>query len=285
MEYNSTIRNTNMKNDVSGIKVFRRGLRLLERLAEADQGIGVLELAQQLDLPASTMHRILRTFQQEGYVRQDEAKRYGLSTKILALARRFLQGIDLRDVAIPHLQGLRDNIGETTYLAIRDGCEAVPLEVFCSPSNVRVMALVGERWPLNSTAVGKVLLSAASDEELAALVTQTAPKKLTPHTLTSLRQLKAETERIRKDGYALDDQEYLLGVRCVAAPIVDGNGAVVAAIGIAAPVFRIEGPRIEVVAHAVQDAAAAVSAALRGASTTVRKQNPCIRAGKTKTTR
>jgi DNA-binding IclR family transcriptional regulator len=274
-----------LSNDMSGIKVFQRGLRLLELLAVADQGIGVLELAQRLDLPASTVHRILRTFQQEGYVRQDDAKHYGLSTKILALARRFLQGIDLRGVAIPHLQSLRDKIGETAYLAVRDGCEAVSLEVVCSPSNVRVMALVGDRWPLYSSAVGKVLLSAASDQELTAFVRQAAPKKLTPHTLTSLRQLRAEMTRIRKTGYALDNQEHVLGVRCGAAPIIDGNGAVVAAIGIAGPVFRIEGPRIKVVAQAIRETADAISAALCGDSTAVRKQTACVRAEKMRTTR
>jgi DNA-binding IclR family transcriptional regulator len=262
MEGDSTMRNH--KEDRQGVQVIRRGLRILDRLAESKGGLGIIKLAEMSELPPSTVHRVLQTFLEEGYIAQDESKRYTLGLKILSLARGFLNNLDLRRVAEPYLRELRDRTGETAHLVVRDGDAVLCLENVESSSNMRVTLPVGGHNPLYCTAVGKVFLVDFTDQELSSFLAKAPVKEYTAKTLTSLAGLKKEVARVRRQGYAVDDEEYEVGVRCIGAAVKDFDKKTIAGVGISGPAARIGDRKISVFGGHVVAAARGLSSAISG---------------------
>jgi len=254
----------NKPKDDYGVQVIRRGLKVLEKLAEAEGGIGVIELAGALNLSPGTTHRILQTFLDNGYVKQNESKKYEPGTKILKLAGDFLNGLDIKKQAEPYLKELRDKTGETAHLVIKYEDEVICLANAESPRAMRVTLPVGGHNPLYCTAVGKVFLAESSVQELSTCLKGERVKKYTPNTIISLTRLKREIEKIKNAGYALDDVEYEPGVRCIASVVKNFSGSAVAAIGISGPASRITKQGIKKFVDCVISAARRLSAAMGG---------------------
>lgn len=232
----------------------------LDHLSKSPEGLGIRELATALNLRKSTVHRILQTLFAAGFLRQDEAtEHYTLGPKILEISARFQTGLKFRRLARPHLEALRARSGETVFLSVLDGLDAVLIDIVNSAQPLRMVSELGTREPAHCTALGKVLLAGLTEEQLEALLHKHKLHKFTEHTLTSVTELKKELERVRAAGYAVDDQEFLNGVRCVSAPIKDSHGTTVAGISVSGPSFRIDSVRLSMLADAVQAAAISVS--------------------------
>lgn len=239
----------------------------LDRLSKSPDGMGVRELASALNLRKSTVHRILQTLFAAGFLRQEEAtEHYSLGPKILEIGARFQSGLKFRRLARPHLETLRALSGETVFLSVLDGVDAVLIDIVNSAQPLRMVCDVGTREPGHCTALGKVLLAGLNDEQLDVLFRRHRLHMFTERTLTNLSELKQELEHVRIASYAVDDQEFLNGVRCVAAPIKDSHGDTVAGLSVSGPSFRIDSTRLSMLTEAVQKAATAISEELGYAS-------------------
>jgi len=237
-----------------------RTLLILEAVAQREGGMSNADFSRKLKIPKSSASYILRTLEQYGYLRRDkEDGKYRLGMKVLTLSRAALSGVDVREVALPIMRHLVDQIHITTHLAILDHSEAVYVEKVEPQSFIRMDTWIGRRMEVHSTAVGKALLAYRDPKEQEAILRQRGLKKLTPHTITSLPKLMKELERVRQLGYAVDDEENSVGARCVGAPIfnsLDEVEASIASTGAIGTVTREDVPRI---AEALKDAARRIS--------------------------
>ncbi len=231
------------------VQAIERVSFILDILAQSPQGISVRQLSRKVNLPKGTAHRLLSSLAYFGYVRQNpETKDYSLGFKLVELGHRLLNQLDLRNEAKAFLVDLAGRTKETVHLVILDQGEIVYLdrvETEESSSVLRMVSKVGSRNPAHSTAVGKVLLAQLSEKELETLIKMKGLPKRTENTITDPVQLKEHLKSIDAQGYAVDDEENEGGIRCVAAPIRNEVGRVVAAISISGPTIRMTRDIIE----------------------------------------
>ncbi len=194
-----------------------RAFILLEHLADGGGSLSLSELGARSGLPMPTIHRLLRSLVNQGYVRQEPSRRYALGPRMIRLGE--LAGRMLGSWAIPRLNTLVDRFGETTNMAMLDGDAAVYVAQAPSPQSMRMFTEVGRMVTLHSTGVGKAILSMMPDQEVTALLSRTGMPSRTVHTITDPTAMLRSLQTVRKVGYALDDGEQELGVRCVAVPI------------------------------------------------------------------
>jgi len=248
-----------------------RALALLNRIAESpDEGATLTELAQQVGLPSSTAHRLLTTLEQERYVRFDhEGRLWSVGVQAFVTGCAFTKTRSLVGLARAHMRHLMEDSGETVNLAVEDEGEAVYLAQVECRQMMRVFARPGSRVPLHCSAVGKAILSAASDKTLSKILHQRGMPRLTVKTITSPSALRADLDRVRSAGYAIDDEEHAVGLRCIAAPIFGETGDCIGAASASGPTARIGEERIAQLGALVLKASQAISAEM-GAHT-VRK--------------
>jgi len=241
-----------------------RALALLNRVAEAQgEGATLTELAQQVGLPASTAHRLLTTLEQERYVRFDLAERsWSVGVQAFVTGCAFTKSRSLGALARPHMRLLMESTGETVNLAVEDDGEAVYLAQVECRQMMRAFARPGSRAPLHASAVGKAMLSTMSDKALARILHQRGMPRLTPKTITTPTALRAELEQVRASGYAVDDEEHAVGLRCIAAPIFDETGEAIAAISASGPMARVLEERVAPLGELVLETARGISAAM-----------------------
>lgn len=221
-----------------------RTLDLVEALSSAQGEISITRLAARTGLHVSTVHRLLATLLRRGYVRQNpETARYYLGSKLALLAEGAPRYTDLRRVARPVLRRLVDLANETSNLVVLEETSAVYIDQVECAQVVRLFTSTGNRVPLHCTGAGKVLLASLPPGEREALIDRLDFRVYTPRTLGSRGALTAALDSVRRNGYALDEEEYDAGVRCVAVPIADGNGGAIAAISISAPAHRLDRTR------------------------------------------
>lgn len=224
------------------VQSITRMFDVLEALALADEELTLTRLQAQLNLPAPTLHRLLQALVERGYVEQNgDSRRYGPGLKILEIAESAKRNsrFDLCRVVRPFLQRLTDESGESSNLVIRHNTEVIYVEQVSSPRSVRMFTEVGHRAPLYCTGAGKAILSCLSSDQLDAYVETVQLERLTPQTLGSADELVRELAAVRRQGFAIDNEEFETGVRCVAAPIVDSAGRCVAAISVSGPTTRM----------------------------------------------
>lgn len=225
----------------SAIQVIDRAARLLDLIAASDKSIPLKVLAIDASLHPSSAFRILASLATHGYVERDEAGRYRLGRKLLQLGGRVQVHVSLREDARPIMEALRDSLQETINLTVRDGNEVVYIErAITNKRMMRVEQVIGSRAPLHVTAVGKLFLGEESDQDFESYTRATGLKAFTPHTITKAEALRAECINAVKAQYAVDSEEAEPGVSCVAVPVRDHSGHVVAAISISAPTSRHE---------------------------------------------
>lgn len=250
----------------STINAVERTLRVIERLAEDPEGKGLVQLAGETDLPPSTAHRVLHTLCKAGYAAQEKASgRYRLTAKLLEVSRQGVVSRSLREAALAPLSHLRDETRESAHLAVLDQGLVVTVESFMSTERNLIECRVGERMPVHCSSVGKCLLAYLSETALSRLFGEITLTRHTPHTLCDTEGLQQDLATVRARGYALDWDEHEVGIRCMAAPVRDAAGKVVAAAGISGPSARITEETLPRLAQAVIDAADAISRAI-GAS-------------------
>ncbi|MGY2489202.1 IclR family transcriptional regulator domain-containing protein [Cupriavidus sp. CP313] len=248
-------------NPGDGTGAIEKAFDVLEAVGAAPDGLSQQELTAQLALPRTTIYRLLATLVTRGMLRRDPARKvYRLGFRCFEMARQAYTMPDLVAAAASEMRGLRDLTGETCYLATLDGLEVISLERCDGAHSERSAAALGQRKPLHCTSQGKAILSAMAGPARDAIVRDLSLKALTPLTITDRRRLNAELNITAARGYAIDDEEIVLGVRCVGAPIVDGQGAVRGAISIAGPAYRLTRERLELLGPEIAQAARRIGA-------------------------
>lgn len=222
------------------VQSVERVFRLLEHLADGGASLSISELAQRVDLPMSTIHRLLQALISQGYVRQEASRRYALGPRMIRLGDAASR--NLGAWVQPHLEQLVSEFGETTNMAMLEGTACVYVAQVASRQTVRMFTEVGRVVPLHSTGVGKALLSELGDDEVVEMLEHTGMASATAHTITAYPDMLAELGRIRDRGYAVDDGEQESGVRCIAVPIA--GLPFPAALSVSGPSSRIgpDGP-------------------------------------------
>lgn len=239
-----------------GTGALEKALDVLDLVGMSPEGVSQTVIAERLDLPRTTAYRLLATLVGRGLLRRDPLRKvYCLGFRCLEMARQAYAMPDLVASAALELRSLRDLTGETTYLATLDGREVISLERCDGAHSERSAAVLGQRKPLHCTSQGKAMLSAMPDAARDALVAELMLKPLTPLTITDRRRLQAELRITKARGYAIDDEEIVLGVRCVGAPIVDTAGEVRGAISVAGPAYRLTRERLELLGPELAEAA------------------------------
>lgn len=243
------------------VRALLRGLALLELVA-SDRDPSLSALARRARLPVSTTHRLLETLRRRGFVQAVGDGHYRLGVRAFEVGMSFLRSHGLPEVARPVMADLVDRVKETTNLAVRDGPEAVYILQVESERMLRLFAQPGARHPLYCTGVGKVLLAWEPEDHVRALLGAGPLPRFTPRTLTDPDAVLRELRTVRARGYAVDREERESGVRCVAAPVRDASGRVVAALSVSAPASRLPHRRIPQVAALVVSAAHRISRGL-----------------------
>ena len=190
------------------------------------------------DLPKATLLRFLGTLSALGYVCRDDADRYSLTLKLFSISSRALQHSDLIAKARPFAQQLCQSLGETVHMGILEGDRAVYVLKEESSYTLRMYSRIGKTIPLYCTAIGKIFLSQMGEDELKTYLGSHVLKPYTTHTVGSVEALRDQLELIRRRGWSIDDQEHEDSVMCLASPIRDYTGQVVAAMSVSWPIFR-----------------------------------------------
>jgi IclR family acetate operon transcriptional repressor len=240
-----------------------RALLLLELLAQSGGRLAISDLAARSGLSLGTVHRLLASLTARGYVRQDPDRRYALGTALLPLgdaATRLLSSW-----AMPFLSQLAEQCGETSNLAVLEDDHVTYVAQAPGRHRMRMFTEVGRRVLPHSTAVGKVLLAWQDEEQVRRTLTRLGLPARTPSTLTSLAAFSAELAVVRERGWAVDDEEEEVGVRCMAVPVGPGPGAV-AAVSVSAPATRLAVGQPDVVA-ALQQVATQLARSVAGVPT------------------
>lgn len=212
-----------------------RAFTLLERLADAKGALTLSELAELTELPMPTIHRLLRFLTNQGYVRQEASKRYALGMRMIRFGQSASRG--LGSWATPYLSRLVEKYGETSNMAMLEGDSCIYVAQVPSPQAMRMFTEVGRVVMPHCTGVGKAILSMLNDEQAASLLRRTGMPARTDHTLVTPDAMLTALAQARDRGYALDDGEQELGVRCVAVPLL--GLPFLAAISISGPSSRV----------------------------------------------
>lgn len=220
-----------------GVQVIARAAEICRELATATDGLSTGELVERLGLTRPTVYRILRSLEDEDFVRQAGPGRYTIGPAFMVIAGSTYRG--LRHDMRPFMKGLSGTLGETIDLAMLDNGEALFVDQYVAVAGLRVVAHMGARLPLHCTASGKALLAVLTAAEVSQILPDELPP-YTPNTTTSLVELHRELERVRQEGVAYDCEEYVMGVCAVATPVRDAVGAV-GALTVEVPVARFRG--------------------------------------------
>ncbi|EST51975.1 IclR family transcriptional regulator [Brevibacillus panacihumi W25] len=231
---------------MSNVQSLERALTLLNVLSEYPEGIQITRLSEQVGLSKSTTHRLLATLVHMNYVVKDEeTEKYKLGFQLIYLSRNILNSIDVIQIARPFLEKLCHDVNETIHLCIDDNGEVMYIDKIESNQTIRMFSRIGSRAPMYCTGVGKVLLSGMSEETYRKVVSGIDFVARTAKTITSADALAEEVALVKNQGYALDNIENEEGIRCIAAPIFDFQGKIIASFSISGPSNRITMERVQ----------------------------------------
>lgn len=223
------------------IQVIERMMKLLDVLAEHPEPLGLKQIAQITGLHPSTTHRILAAMALDRFVDRVEPGSYRLGMRLLELGTLVRSRISVRELALPIMRELHAQTGETVNLSVRQDDEIVYVERTSSGrSAMRVVHVIGARAPLHVTAAGKLFLLEDGFPKLRDYAKRTGLAAHTKNSMASLPLLERDLERIQRQGYATDNEEVEIGVRCVAAPVRDDNGGLIAALSLSTPADRMK---------------------------------------------
>lgn len=249
------------------VQSLSRALSLLDAVARSHDGLTLTELAQTVGLPPSTAHRLLTTLQQARFVRFDPlGSVWQIGVQAFVVGNAFARTRDVLMMARPHMRRLMEESGETVNLYVMDEGEAICMGQVESRQMMRAIARPGGRVKMHYSGVGKAMLAWLPDRDVARVLERHGLPRATERTLTTPKALRADLELVRRRGYAVDDEEHAIGLRCVAAPILDEHGAPLAAISASGPTARIPDHQLSLLGAMVAEAARAVTAEVGGLS-------------------
>jgi DNA-binding IclR family transcriptional regulator len=222
-------------------------LSIIEYLANADEPVRLKTLSEELDINNSTALRFLASLEKDGYVRQEaESKRYFLTMKICTLSHKLLAKNNIIIYAKPFLERLSNLFMEATCLSIEQDMYVIYIATHDGPNNMlKYFHFIGKQAPMHCTGSGKLFLTNYSDAELANYIKKRGSVKPTEKSINTYLELKAELERIKKQDYSIDNEECERGMRCVAIPIRNHTGSIVAGLSVTGPAVRMPFQRIK----------------------------------------
>jgi DNA-binding IclR family transcriptional regulator len=220
-----------MENKRYFVPAVEKAFAILELFASDNQGYALSDVSRMLKLPVSTTKSLLNTMVRCGYLKRDGGRHYSLTMKIITEASRALNQIEIRQVAHEELKQLTQATSLACALSVRDGDHLVYIEKIEGAGHIMPVYYAGKSLPLHCTATGKALLAYLPDEQVDAIVTSAGLPAYTDHTITILQLLKRELERVRTQGYSIDNEEVALGLVGIAAPVFDHSAKAVAAVG------------------------------------------------------
>jgi DNA-binding IclR family transcriptional regulator len=245
----------------STLSSVQNALRILKELGREGEPLGVSDLSRRLELGKSTVHRLLSTLMSEAFVRQADDGRYALGITLWEIGSRVVDQLELREVAHPILEGLRNATGETVHLAILEGVEVVYIDRFESQATLTLFRRLGLRMPAHSTSTGKAILAFSSDEVVDRVV-QAGLRKLARGTLTKEKAFRRALEEIRSKSYVVSIEESEPGVASIGAPVFDHRNQVVGAVSAAGPAQRFPPSKVPTIVRQVRKAANDISRAM-----------------------
>lgn len=240
------------------VPVLQRALAVLEILAASRNGLALPEVARRLKLPKSSAHTILVTLAREGYLtRSPKTRRYTLAVKFFSLANQAIEGLRIREVAVPFLRHLMLGTNLTVHLAILERYEAILISKLDPPGVASLSTWIGRRMEVHCTGLGKALIASLPEAELEEFLYSRVFARHNDNTIVSPRLLRQQLETVRRDGYSVDDEEDEVGFRCLGAPILAPDGRFLrAAISLAGTILTVnDANRIDLVTKLKQTAA------------------------------
>ena len=230
----------------SGVKSAQRTLDILELLTRKQTPMTFTDISDALGYPRSSLHNLLRTLVRSGWADLDPVGRhYTLGIRAWQAGNAYLRAVNLAERARPFMQRIRDELDETVQLAVRDGRYNVYIAKIEGSQLLMLVSAIGRRLEAHATGVGKVLLADLSTAERESLLYGQPLERFTPNTITNPGELEAELATIRQRGHGVDNEEYTPGVRCVAVPVRDHTGSVVAGMSVSVPTIRFNADRVE----------------------------------------
>ncbi len=247
------------KKDSSIIQSLDKGLYLLEVVEQAGSPITLQKLWQKLHWDKATIFRLLATLERRGYISRNSAtKTYTLGMRIYGLYDSLIGGLDIQQITRPYLGKLVEITGQTAHLAVVSEKSVIVIDRVTGSEMLSVNTQIGAREPIHCTALGKAYLSFIDDSEIESYL-EMPLEKFTPNTLSTMKQMKAELKKIQKKGYAVDNEEYAAGVRCIGTAIANQNNSPVAMVGISGPKSRIPLKEPNEYSRVIQDFAFEIS--------------------------
>jgi IclR family transcriptional regulator, acetate operon repressor len=246
-------------SDATGqVQSLTRGLSILECLGLAEGGLTLTDIGQRVQLPPSTVHRLLATLEKMGYVYQaGELGRWYVGLQAFTVGSSFLSSRDFVAQSHPYMRRLMDQSGETVNLAILDGTEAVFVDQVQCREMMRTIVKLGSRAPLHASGVGKAMFASLPDDQIDAILKVRGLPRITGNTITTPETMWSSIRVIRQRGWSFDDEEHAIGTRCVGAPIYDEHAETLGAISLAGPSSRLPDERIKqlgpLVAHTAEE--------------------------------
>jgi DNA-binding IclR family transcriptional regulator len=237
-----------MKVKVDTVQSVERAMAVLRELA-LEPEMGVRELSVRLGLGKSTVHRLLATLKTERFVEQNASEKYRLGMKLFEYGHVVLGRLEIRKEALPEMEKLAATTGETVNLGILDGFDVVHIERIDSTEPLSTGMKVGRRSPAHCLGLGKAIMANLPPAEREALLNDSgfrgSLRKYTDTTIADADELRGHLDAVRRQGFAIDEQEYFLGARCVAVPVFNHTGRVVAAVSVVGPTVRLTVDKVE----------------------------------------
>jgi IclR family KDG regulon transcriptional repressor len=242
------------------IHVIDRAAQILDCFGFDHQELSVSEIGAKTGLHRSTAHRILMALEYNDLIKQDpDTSKYHLGIKLFKLGHQAVSQLNLREICRPFLSRLMNDTRETIHLAVLDDDQVLYLDKVEGPHALRMPSRVGRHIPTYCTSLGKAMLSCLDDQEIKGILRRQTLKPLTKNTVKNIDQLLADLRSVRKRGYAVDNEEIEIGLRCVGAPLRDYTGGMVGAISVAAPSARLSEKNTPVIGRIILAIAAEIS--------------------------
>lgn len=240
-----------------------KALGLLVLLGDEPRGASAAEISRRADLPFSTTYRLLGSLTRDGFVDYEpDGRRYHLGLRIFQLGQRVSNHHGFAGTAMPVLRRVTEQTGEATILSVRDGHHHLTVNKVDGPQMFRVTSDPGHLGSLSTTAVGKVLVAFAEDADRERLLEDLPLEQLTEKSITERDAFRAEIDKVRRQGYAVMDEENEMGMRAVAVPLLNSQGHAFASLATAVPVFRMGLEELAACVPLLQEAAAELAARL-----------------------
>ena len=233
-------------------KSIDRALQILELFSLEKPEWGVTDISKALNIYKSNVHNVLTTLAEKGFVIKDfKMEKYKLGIKFFELGSIVIKNMDLRKIAYPYIEELSKEFNETVHLGILNRGEIISIEQEESNKNLCSRVIIGKRAPLHCTAVGKAIIAFLPKDEVSLILKEKGLEKFTENTITTKKDLENEFKKIKERGYAVDNMEHEEGVRCIASPIRDYSGGVIAGMSVSGPAFRMNESNIPNIAKKV----------------------------------